>query len=219
MRRLAGPSLRTAILAAAIANGVLVCCLVLSLIAKIDADDSHWKSARQREARTIIALRSETSQLQRDLESAQARVLAAQAELKRHGTPRELSIYLESEMVQKLRPFSKTWFDVSVDPAPEPEALAIQIADVLRFAGWQASIDPRIGGGKDDISLADGVIARSVIGLKGLKISISEAKKAEWQPALDALCGELRRAVLEAACSVESAAPFGDYAVHISVGS
>jgi hypothetical protein len=218
MRRGASPSLRTVIFAAAIANGILVCCLVLSLVAKTDADDFRSKSARQREELTIITLQNEVSRLRQDLDDAQAHVLAAQAEPKRDGTPRELSIYLESDMVQKLRPFSKTWFDVFVDPAPEPEALAVRITNVLRFSGWQASIDTRVDDGKDDIRLANGVIARSVLGLKGLNISISGAKKAEWQPAMDALCGELRKAVPAATCSPKSDTPLGDYAVHISVG-
>lgn len=215
MRRRLVPSFKNAAFAAAVANAILVCCLVL-MIAD-NPEDFRSASVSQRREATIIALQQEVSRLRREADNGHAHVPAVRPDTKM--PPTALSFYLENEMAQKLKPFSGTWFDVSIDPRPGPEALAVQITDVLRFSGWQASVDPRVDGSRNNIRLANGVVARAITGLSGLNVAVTGTRKAAWQAAADVLCGELKKVVPAATCSPNNATPQGDYVVHVSVGS
>jgi hypothetical protein len=100
------------------------------------------EAARQSET---LQLTNETARLSAEADSAKAaiaganaRAAEAQLALEKLKTPRSLSRFQTIVLADKLRPFAKTRFDLSVIIG-DPEAIGFLgfIADVLEAAGWE----------------------------------------------------------------------------------
>jgi hypothetical protein len=135
---------------------------------------------------------------------AEAKARAAEAnqkaqeaalELARLITPRVISPEQQRQLVEAVKPFAKTPFDVSIQPDPEPLALMEQICEALVEAGWDWRPVKKISlnrPGKPSVGMHTG---------QGVQVLVESTMMPEWEPAVLALANVLHRIGLETIAS------------------
>jgi hypothetical protein len=169
----------------------------------------------------LAKLNNETAKLSADAESsraaiadANARAMEAKLELARLTTPRTISPEQKEQIVNAIRPFSATPFDIFLQAEPEPLALMEQISEALVEAGWEWQGVPQIVAlvrpGKPKVGLMTST---------GIQVQIDSSKIADWERPILALANALATAGLEgvAAQQVDDGSVDAT-AVHVRIG-
>lgn len=141
--------------------------------------------------------------------SQQSKIIALETRL----APRKIEN--PAALTEKLKPFSGTPYDFSLEVEPEPLALMDKLAAVLDAAGWQ-----RQGcEGQGVIFNEPGRPPACLIGLSGIAIHIDNSRTADWEPAVLALLNGLKAEGIEADALRITDNSETPKAVHIKIGT
>jgi hypothetical protein len=175
-----------------------------------------WFGNRARVAgdKQMTQYRARVAEANARAEEANQKAQEAALELARLKTPRTISPEQRAQIVEAIRPFAGTPFDLSLSPNPEPLALMGQVEDVLMEAGWDWRPVRQLIAfnrpGKPAVAMHTG---------EGIQVLIASSKKAEWEPAVVALANALVVIGIERVVAHEADDGSADAeAIHIRIG-
>jgi hypothetical protein len=125
--------------------GSLVCGVLSTyvIVRTASIKEQYWDRDRQESRERIAALTTRADELRRDTAAANERAARAEQqaaeanlELERLKTPRTLSPEGQRRIADKLKPFERTPYVITVFDEPEVLDLMTQIEGALASAGW-----------------------------------------------------------------------------------
>jgi hypothetical protein len=203
----------------------VVITLAVEFLALKFAEPHKEKLEHQRELK-IAELTKDGQRLSKEAETARAsiavaneRAAEAQLALEKLKTPRSLSRFQTIVLADKLRPFAKTRFDLSVIIG-DPEAIGFLgfIADVLEAAGWEWVEYNHPSGPFMNVYNIPGKPNVGQQGWQGVSIQVFDDGPAELSSAVDALLAALKSEGIAASNDKASEAIPNHDTVHVLVG-
>lgn len=161
--------------------------------------------------RTIAEITKQATELREKAASAEKSAADAQLALAKFKEHR--SVKNAAAMIQKLRSFSGTPFDVGVQTDGEPVDLMAQITSVLVEAGW----DWKPSSGSLSFNIPGRPNIQPIVLSGGIQIKFAKKRFDEWSTAVAALSEALKDENLVFLAVATDEVP--DSAVHINFGT
>jgi hypothetical protein len=183
----------------------------------LEAAKSNAEAAKAHER--IAELTTQAELLRKDTADANARAVEAQLTLEKLKTPRSLSRDQMEAIANKLRPFAKAPFDLSVIVG-DPEAIGFLgfIADSLESAGWTWTEYNHPSGPFMNVYNVAGKPNIGQQGWMGVSIQVFDDHAAQLSPAADALLDALKAVGVVASRDKASDAIPNHDTVHVLIG-